>query len=514
MSRKELQNGLIVSCQPVPGGPMDTASFVVGFAQAAVGAGAKAVRIQSAAYVEAVRKAVSVPIIGLIKRDLPDSPVRITPYTADVKALSEAGADVIAFDATQRTRPASVAELLAAVRACGRRAMADCASADDGRHALAAGVDYLATTLSGYVGGPEPEAPDLALVGALRTLTPNVIAEGRIRTPAQAAEAIAAGAFAVVVGSAITRTEHATAWFLAAIEGARGPAREAAEPTLAIDIGGTKMQIGLVADGVPRHEAVIATDRDAGPDHWLSGLAERALAFGESYAQVGIAATGVIRDRCWSALNPATLAIPDRYPLIERAQAVFGKPVLAVNDAQAAAWGEFVRGAGGGGDMVFLTISTGIGGGIVLGGRLLGGLAGSFGLLESPSGGAAPLEDEVSGRWIAAEAERRGQRGGAEAVFAAAASGAGWAEAILAASSFRVTLLCRDIQLMLDPERIVIGGGIGLAPGYLDRVRAHLKRLGHAEPDLVPAKLGRSAGIVGVADLASRQFTRFQVFQG
>ena len=63
--------------------------------------------------------------------------------------------------------------------------------------------------------------------------------------------------------------------------------------------------------------------------------------------------------------------------------------------------------------MVFLTISTGIGGGIVLGGRLLGGLAGSFGLLESPSGGAAPLEDEVSGRLIAAEAERRGQRGGA-----------------------------------------------------------------------------------------------------
>ena len=79
MSRNELQNGLIVSCQPIPGGPMDTASFVVGFAQAAVGAGAKAVRIESAAYVEAVRKAVSVPIIGLIKRDLPDSPVRITP---------------------------------------------------------------------------------------------------------------------------------------------------------------------------------------------------------------------------------------------------------------------------------------------------------------------------------------------------------------------------------------------------------------------------------------------------
>ena len=192
------------------------------------------------------------PIIGLIKRDLPDSPVRITPYTADVKALSEAGADVIAFDATQRPRPASVAELLAAVRVCGRRAMADCASADDGRHALAAGVDYLGTTLSGYVGGPEPEAPDLALVGALRTLTPNVIAEGRIRTPAQAAEAMAAGAFAVVVGSAITRTEHATAWFRAAIEGALGRAREAAEPTLAIDIGGTKMQIGAGGRRRPR----------------------------------------------------------------------------------------------------------------------------------------------------------------------------------------------------------------------------------------------------------------------
>lgn len=223
MGRSLGRGALVVSCQPVPGGPMDRADMVVGFALAALAGGAAALRIESAAYVNAVRRATDVPVIGLVKRDLADSPIRITPFVEDVRALADAGADIVAFDATARARPAAVAVLVAAAHDRGVRTMADCASVDDGRGALALGVDFIGSTLSGYVGGPEPEEPDLDLVAGLRTLTPHVVAEGRIRTPAQAAEAIRRGAWAVVVGSAITRPEHVAGWFRAALDDAARP---------------------------------------------------------------------------------------------------------------------------------------------------------------------------------------------------------------------------------------------------------------------------------------------------
>ena len=77
------------------------------------------------------------------------------------------------------------------------------------------------------------------------------------------------------------------------------------------------------------------------------------------------------------------------------------------------------------------------------------------------------------------------------------------ATAIVTASAQKVALLCQDIQLTLDPVRIVIGGGIGLAPGYLDQVRALLPDLGaRLKPQIVPALCGRHAGAIGAADLA------------
>ena len=152
-----LDRQLIVSCQPVPGGPMDRADMVVGFALAALAGGARGLRIESAAYVAAVRTATDAPIIGLVKRDLPDSPVRITPFLSDAAALAAAGADIIAFDATRRPRPAGVAKLVQAIHAGGRVAMADCSDEGDARAAHAAGAEILGSTLSGYTGGPEPD---------------------------------------------------------------------------------------------------------------------------------------------------------------------------------------------------------------------------------------------------------------------------------------------------------------------------------------------------------------------
>ncbi len=504
MQREDIRNSLIVSCQPVPDGPMDHADFVAGFAEAALNAGASALRIESVAYVKAVRSAVTAPIVGIVKRDLQDSPVRITPFISDAEELADAGADIIAFDATDRIRPASVEELVRTVKARGKLTMADCSSLADARRALAAGVDFVGTTLSGYVGGPEPVEPDIELIAAMRKLTPFVIAEGRIRSPEQAAAAAQAGAFAVVVGSAITRTEHVTSWFKEAI----GWAYEAidntgAEAVLSIDIGGTKTMAALVGGSSVLDEIVVPTERDAGPDAWLAKIFECTSNWRDRYTKIGIAVTGFIEGNSWSALNPATLPIPERYPLVDRVQVLFGKPAHAINDAQAAAWGEYRFGAGAGRNLVFLTISTGIGGGIVINGKPLSGLAGHFGLIRSPSQGQAPFEDQTSGRWIASEALSAGYPVDAIEVFERARNGESWAADIVSRSAHRAAILCRDIQLMLDPDLIVIGGGIGLAQGYIDLMRGHLMELPpRVTPRLVAAKLGSRAGIIGAADLA------------
>lgn len=219
-----LQGGLVVSCQPLDGSAMDTPAIIVAMARAAMDGGAAALRIEGVAHVRAVAQALpQAIIIGIVKRDLIDSAVRITPYIDDVHALAEAGATIIAFDGTARPRPTPVATLLAAVRAAGKAAMADCSSLEDALACHAMGCDLVGTTLSGYTEEtaylPE-DRPNTALIAQLAAEGLRVMAEGRIRTPADAANCLRAGACCVTVGSAITRIEHITQWFAAALQGA------------------------------------------------------------------------------------------------------------------------------------------------------------------------------------------------------------------------------------------------------------------------------------------------------
>ncbi|OED34766.1 N-acetylmannosamine-6-phosphate 2-epimerase [Chromatiales bacterium (ex Bugula neritina AB1)] len=196
---------------------MDSPSIVAAMASAAIAGGASAVRIEGIRNVEAVRTVTDRPIIGIVKVDLDSSPVRITPHSQDIRDLISAGADIIAFDATDRTRPEPVEALLHTVQSLGAYSMADCSCLSDGKSAHALGADILASTLSGYTSGSVPATPDLALVRQLATLDKFIIAEGRYNSPESAAAALTAGADAVVVGTAITRTEVVTGWFREAI---------------------------------------------------------------------------------------------------------------------------------------------------------------------------------------------------------------------------------------------------------------------------------------------------------
>ncbi|WP_445500253.1 putative N-acetylmannosamine-6-phosphate 2-epimerase [Microvirga sp. G4-2] len=503
-----VRGSLIVSCQPVPGGPFDDPDSVVRFALAARDAGAKALRIEGVPNVAAVAAVCSLPIIGLVKRDLADTPVRITPWIEDVKALAEAGATIIAFDATDRTRPVPIKDLIEAVHAQDCCAMADIATVAEARNAAGLGADIIGTTMSGYTDmEPPPRTPDVHLVTQARDLGKPVIAEGRYNEPRLAAAAIRAGAMAVVVGSAITRPEHITRWFVDAIAAETADA----QPVLAIDIGGSKTAVALIRGNRVIARRQVPTRPADGVEAWLQSASDVAQDWRGQYGGVAAAVTGLVREGRWFAVNPATLPVPAGFDLASRLKELFSGSVVAVNDAQAAAWGEYRFGAGQGRDLLFLTISSGIGGGIVTGGQLLhgsSGLAGHVGQMPAPTSGTQyrPLEEVASGFAIAAAAHKAGHEADARGVFAAAAAGESWAEDIIDSTVNHLAACLPGLQAVIDPQVIVIGGGVGLAPGYLSRLEKALSCFpAILRPSLMPARLGADAGLLGAADLLTRQ---------
>lgn len=217
-----LAGGIIVSCQAGPADPLHGPTFMAAMARAAAAGGAVAIRADGPDDIVAIGAVVELPIIGIWKVALPGLGVRITPAVEHARAVAAAGASIIALDATDRARSdgMAVAELIARVRAeTGLPVMADVSTIGEALRAEQAGADLIATTLAGYTdGAPMSAGPDLELVARLAPLLHvPMIAEGRISTPDEAAQAIANGAFAVVVGHAITRPEWITARFVRAL---------------------------------------------------------------------------------------------------------------------------------------------------------------------------------------------------------------------------------------------------------------------------------------------------------
>lgn len=215
---EQIKYGLIASCQPVDNGPMDLPEIVAAMAQASVIGGAAGLRIEGIENLKAVRKVVNVPIIGIVKRDLKDSPVRITPFLKDVEDLAAAGADIIAFDGTNRVRPTTIEETVKRIKELGCLAMADCSNFEEGMYCQKLGVEIIGSTMSGYTGGEIPTEPDYQLVKDLKAAGCRVMAEGRYNTPELAKVAIEIGAYSVTVGSALTRLEHIVSWFVDSVK--------------------------------------------------------------------------------------------------------------------------------------------------------------------------------------------------------------------------------------------------------------------------------------------------------
>ena len=199
---------LIVSCQAEEWSPLRAPTHMAAMAQTAELGGAAGFRVEGAADVAAVRASTELPIIGIKKGERRKGQVYITAEFSDAEAVVRAGASSVALDATDRPRPGGVSlrELVARIHdELGVPVLGDVDSLESGLFARSAGVDALATTLSGYTGGQARTDPDLDLVKELVALdTCPVIAEGRFTTPDHVQLAFDCGAHAVVVGKAIT----------------------------------------------------------------------------------------------------------------------------------------------------------------------------------------------------------------------------------------------------------------------------------------------------------------------
>jgi len=213
---EQVRGRLIVSCQALAHEPLHGSHIMVRMALAAKEGGAVAIRANSPEDIYAIKQAIDLPVIGLFKDG--DSGVYITPTIHHARAVAEAGADIIALDATRRSRPdgRTLAQLIGDIHTqLNKPVLADVSTIEEGIAAQEFGAELVAPTLSGYTEySLKLDGPDFDLIRALvKNLSVPVIAEGRVRTPEEAQSALDAGALAVVVGSAITRPQWITAQF-------------------------------------------------------------------------------------------------------------------------------------------------------------------------------------------------------------------------------------------------------------------------------------------------------------
>jgi N-acylglucosamine-6-phosphate 2-epimerase len=218
-----LRGRLIVSCQAVVGDPLDDVDILTRMAVSVLRGGAGGLRAEGVACVAAFRKMTELPLIGLIKKYDANGDVYITPDFASARAVSEAGADIVALDCTRRRLQEAEPwpELIGRIHEeLGRPVCADIATIEDAVAAQGAGADAVASTLYGYTsdtaGG---RTVSWGLVGELiARMTIPVIVEGHVTQPEEVRKALEMGANSVVVGSAITRPESITARFVRAAE--------------------------------------------------------------------------------------------------------------------------------------------------------------------------------------------------------------------------------------------------------------------------------------------------------
>lgn len=222
--KEQIRGKLIVSCQALKEEPLYSSYIMGRMAYAAMLGGASGIRANTVEDITEIKKNVDLPIIGIIKQIYDDCDIYITPTIKEVNALVTCGCEIIAIDATKRSRPKGVTleEFFKDVRVKypNQLFMADCSSIEEGLHAAELGFDFIGTTMSGYTEYTKGRVlPDVDMVKTLVTKSGKpVIAEGGIWCPEDLKKVLEAGAFTAVVGTAITRPMDITKRFVQVID--------------------------------------------------------------------------------------------------------------------------------------------------------------------------------------------------------------------------------------------------------------------------------------------------------
>lgn len=457
---------LVASVQAPAGSPCDDPQVIRAMTLASMSQGVQVVRLQGVPAIQAVQRAADPVIIGLIKRVYLDSEVYITPTVVEVHEVAAAGAQVVALDATARTRPedAALVDLVRIAHGLGLVVMGDCDSVESMRHAVACGCDLVGTTLSGYTAkSPHRAGPDLDLVRAARELGVPVIAEGRYEETWQVRAALAAGAVGVVVGGALNDPVKTTHKFLSA---ARPAPRVGA-----VDLGGTWLRWAVWEDGrLCAHEKVALPPTHLQRLDWIAGHACRA-----GVDRIGVSAGGVV--------DPATARVTDAKDFIAdyvgRSFALAGVDVFALNDGLATAWGHAAYADWYGERVATVALGTGVGCGVAGPRDVETNGTGDYPRLNDlPVAQGKTFEDLLGGLNL-------GPSPDAHDIEVAKAT---------------AQLAVETVRSLFQPDRVVVCGGVGLAPWMASVL---------AETGVDVSPFGPDAGLMGAAMLAANPPARF-----
>lgn len=454
---------LVASVQAGEGSPMDDPAVLLSAARSSLMLGVRLLRLQGIENIELIRSETGAPVIGLIKRSYPGSEVYITPTLSEVEELLQTGCEVIAVDATERSRPhgQTLRDLVSAIQRAGRLVLADCDNVTAVRHALEVGVDLVGTTLSGYTPDSRPTpGPDINLVvRACRESSVPVLAEGRYQEPWQVSAALRAGASGVVIGGALNDPVKQTARFLEAASRYEGPVG-------AVDIGGTWLRFAKftadwqveTVDRVP----LPATHRERLA--WIEEMVDLA-----AVDRVGISAGGVI--------DPHTAFVVESKPIVPGAEhqhyVLSNADAVALNDGLAAAWGHACYPEFCGLRVATLALGTGVGCGFVAQHQLWMGPRGEYPRINDlPAPGGGTIEGSLGGANLNLERPENRQL-----------------------ATYAVETALSAVQNLYFPDVIVLSGGVGLSDWLLGLPQV-------AAFGAHPSPFGDDAGLFGAAALA------------